>query len=394
MSLAVYLHWPYCLSKCPYCDFNSHVRAGVSYDRWLQALPEAITAQRQWLDAQAYGRPLVSSIFFGGGTPSLMPPELVARLIANVEREFILAPDAEITLEANPNSVEVEKFKGFRDAGVNRISIGVQSFDDAALSFLGRGHSQAEARQAIDLAQKIFSRVSFDLIYGLPNQAVADWEAQLQAALAIGTDHLSLYQLTIEQGTAFATAHGRGDIVLPPSDYAADLYEATEAITTAAGLPAYEVSNYARPGQESRHNLIYWNYGDYLGIGPGAHGRVTLHNRQTGESQKFATRQEKLPEAWLNSDLHDTGGHCEVTAIAPPEKLTELMMMGLRLTRGINRQRFQSEIGRDVTEVFAPARLAALVTEGDLVIEPDRFNLTLQGRLRLNLILEYLLGAS
>ena len=393
MSLAVYLHWPYCLSKCPYCDFNSHVRTGVSIPTWSEALPAAITAERHWLGAVGYGIKPVSSIFFGGGTPSLMPAELVARLIATVEREFGFTEGVEITLEANPNSVEVERFKAYRDAGVNRISIGVQSFDEPSLRFLGRGHSGAEARRAIELGQRLFSRISFDLIYGLPNQTVADWETQLRQALAIGTDHLSLYQLTIEQGTAFATAFGRGDFVLPEPDLAALHYEATEAITAAAGLPAYEVSNYARPGQESRHNLTYWKYGDYLGIGPGAHGRVTLHNPETGELQKFATRQEKLPEAWLKSDFLVNGGHCEVTAITGREKLTEHLMMGLRLTRGIDRQSFIRQNGRDVTEVLAHDRLAALVAEGDLVIEPERFYLTLQGRLRLNLVLDYLLGA-
>ncbi|MDI9409726.1 MAG: radical SAM family heme chaperone HemW [Candidatus Pacebacteria bacterium] len=387
MSLAVYLHWPYCVSKCPYCDFNSHVREGVKLEPWHESLPAAITAQRQWLESRGYEFKPVTSIFFGGGTPSLMPSKLVETLIDRVAREFTLASDAEITLEANPNSVEAEKFKAFAAAGVNRVSIGVQSFEADGLKFLGRAHSQGEAMKAIELAQAIFPRVSFDLIYGLPDQSVADWQAQMARALQMGTDHLSLYQLTIEQGTAFASAYGRGDFVMPSPELAADLYEATEAATAAAGIKAYEVSNYARVGQESRHNLAYWNYDDYLGIGPGAHGRVSL-------PQKHATRQEKLPETWLKSNLALNGGNCEVTAISRSDQFAETLMMGLRLVKGIDRARFTRDMGMDIDQIIPTDRLNNLVEENYLLVTPEQFALTLSGRLRLNLILDYLLEGS
>ena len=288
--LALYVHWPFCVSKCPYCDFNSHVRESVDQAAWRAALLADLRHEAALLP----GRP-VSSIFFGGGTPSLMPPETVAAVIAAAEGAWGLTDDCEITLEANPNSVEVANFAALARAGVNRVSIGVQSFDAEILHFLGRAHSGDEARRAIAAAQEHFARVSFDLIYARPGQTLAAWEAELNDALGFGTGHLSLYQLTIEPGTRFATLAAKGDLVIPDGDTAADLFDATQAITRAAGLPRYEVSNHARPGAESRHNLLYWRGHDYAGIGPGAHSRIT----QDGVKHAIAVR--KSPEAWLDA---------------------------------------------------------------------------------------------
>ncbi|MGQ2929497.1 MAG: radical SAM family heme chaperone HemW, partial [Sphingopyxis sp.] len=266
--LALYVHWPFCVSKCPYCDFNSHVRDSVDQEVWRAALLADLRHEAALLPGRT-----VSSIFFGGGTPSLMPPATVAAVIAEAGALWGLADDCEITLEANPNSVEVAAFADLAAAGVNRVSIGVQSFDPKVLEFLGRAHSGDEARRAIAAAQTYFDRASFDLIYARPGQALSDLERELGDALAFGTGHLSLYQLTIEPGTRFATLAAKGELVIPDGDAAADLFDATQAMTRAAGLPRYEVSNHARPGEESRHNLTYWRYGDYAGVGPGAHGR-------------------------------------------------------------------------------------------------------------------------
>src|SRR5690606_24384283 len=266
--LALYVHWPFCVSKCPYCDFNSHVRDRVDQDVWRAALLADLRHE-----AALLGERRVSSIFFGGGTPSLMPPSTVAAVIAEAEALWGFADECEITLEANPNSVEIAAFADLAAAGVNRVSIGVQSFDPQVLAFLGRAHSGEEARRAIAAAQASFARASFDLIYARPGQSISDWQAELGEALAFGTGHLSLYQLTIEPGTRFWSLAAKGELVLPDGDAAADLFDVTQALTRAAGLPRYEVSNHARPGEESRHNLTYWRYGDYAGIGPGAHGR-------------------------------------------------------------------------------------------------------------------------
>ncbi|MBL8665802.1 MAG: coproporphyrinogen III oxidase, partial [Candidatus Odyssella sp.] len=270
-GFALYVHWPFCLSKCPYCDFNSHVRERVEEARWQRAY----LAELERAAAETPGR-VVTSVFFGGGTPSLMPPETAAAILARIRALWPVAPDAEITLEANPGAAEAARFRAFRAAGVNRLSIGVQALDDAALKFLGRRHVAAEALAAVERAAGIFPRYSFDLIYARPGQSVAAWREELARALRFAGDHLSVYQLTIEPGTAFHTAHARGDFALPDEDTAADLYEATRDLLGAAGLAAYEISNHARPGGESRHNLAYWRYADYAGIGPGAHGRLTL----------------------------------------------------------------------------------------------------------------------
>ncbi|MDT0575546.1 radical SAM family heme chaperone HemW [Croceicoccus sp. F390] len=321
MSLALYIHWPFCLKKCPYCDFNSHVRNDVDEARWAEAL---IADMRH--EAQQTGPREVTSIFFGGGTPSLMPPALVARLIDTAAQLWTMSQEVEITLEANPSSVEAARFEDLGRAGVNRVSLGVQSLDDAALNFLGRLHDADEALTALQIAQASFRQVSFDLIYALPGQTAPQWQAQLRAALSLGTDHLSLYQLTIEPGTRFATDVRRGRFQMPSDDLCAQLFTLTREETQAAGLAAYEVSNHARPGAQSRHNLTYWRYGDYAGVGPGAHGR----------RGGTATRRHRKPENFLTSVLRQNHGICETAALGLREQAAEALMMGLRLTEGID----------------------------------------------------------
>jgi putative oxygen-independent coproporphyrinogen III oxidase len=354
-GFGVYIHWPFCKSKCPYCDFNSHVRERIDEARWRQALLAE-------LDAAAVNLPgrHVSSIFFGGGTPSLMEPQTVAALIERVARHWD-CDGTEITLEANPTSVEAARFRDLRAAGVNRVSLGVQALDDASLRFLGRGHDSAQAHAALDLAATHFPRFSFDLIYARPGQTVAAWESELRAAIALAGDHLSVYQLTIEAGTAFATAHARGDFVLPDEETQGALYEVTQDLLGAAGLPSYEISNHARPGGECRHNLVYWQYGDYLGTGPGAHGRLTIDGR------KCATRNFRAPETWLQAVEAKGSGSEEVTALAAEEHRDELLMMGLRLAEGV--ARFESEIDSEIEAALEPARLQALIEGGFLVLD-------------------------
>jgi oxygen-independent coproporphyrinogen-3 oxidase len=377
---AVYIHWPFCKSKCPYCGFNSHVRSEIDEARWRRAL----LAETDYFAAETSGR-LVSSIFFGGGTPSLMAPETVAALLERIAQRWSLAPDLEVTLEANPTSVESGRFRDLRDAGVNRVSLGVQSLDPEALRFLGRGHSANEAIAAIDLARKLFPRFSFDLIYARPGQEAAAWRRELDQALGLAGDHLSLYQLTIEAGTAFATAHDRGDFAIPEDDAAGALYELTQERLAAAGLPAYEVSNHARPGGESRHNLAYWRYGDYLGIGPGAHGRLTLGGT------KSATRQLRAPETWLAAVETRGNGTQERLVVSPVERLEEMLMMGLRLAEPIPHARFQRECGAEPAALLDPARLARLVDGGFLALDESGLRSTPPGRQRLNAVLAALL---
>src|SRR5579864_8766022 len=313
--LAVYIHWPFCRSKCPYCDFNSHVRERIDTRGWTEALLADLDRQAELATEHE-----VVSIFFGGGTPSLMPPETAAALIERVKRHWKTTRNLEITLEANPNSAEAERFAGFAEAGVNRLSLGVQSLDPEALKFLGRGHDRAEAIAAIGLARANFARYSFDLIYARPGQTSAAWRGELDEALALAGEHLSLYQLTIEPGTAFHTRARLGEFAIPDEEDAAALFEMTQDRLAAHGLPAYEISNHARPGAESRHNLAYWRYEDYLGIGPGAHGRITRNG------VKYATRQRRLPEAWLKQPEFE-----EMTAIPRESAVEEMVMMGLRL---------------------------------------------------------------
>ena len=380
-GFGVYIHWPFCRAKCPYCDFNSHVRETVEQARWRRAL---LAELDHYTDLSGPRR--VTSIFFGGGTPSLMPAETVAALIERVGARFDLARDAEVTLEANPTSVEAERFAAFRAAGINRVSLGVQALDDAALAFLGRQHSAAESLAAITLARRHFARVSFDLIYARPEQSEAAWRAELAAALAEGPTHLSLYQLTIEEGTAFHGAARRGELAVPDEARAAALYETTQALLSEAGLAAYEISNHARPGEESRHNLTYWRYGDYLGIGPGAHGRLTL------EGRKLATRQHRAPEAWLaavEAEGHAARARVE---IGREERLAELLMMGLRLTEGVSRSAFERELAESPERLLDSRRSRSLIESGDLVLDDLGLRATAAGRLRLNAVLGHLLA--
>jgi oxygen-independent coproporphyrinogen-3 oxidase len=381
-EFGVYIHWPFCLSKCPYCDFNSHVREAIDETGWRQALLAAIDRNASPLA----GRRL-DSIFFGGGTPSLMSPGTVGAVIERILRHFPAAADIEITLEANPNSVEAQKFADFAAAGINRVSLGIQALGDDALKSLGRAHNAAEARAAIAIAAKHFRRYSFDLIYARPGQDVAAWDAELRVALDLAGDHLSLYQLTIEPGTQFHTAHARGDLVLPEDELAGDLYEHTQALLEAHGLLAYEISNHARPGQESRHNLVYWRYGDYLGIGPGAHGRLT-----DAAGAKLATRQERLPETWVAQIASGGDGMAETTEVNPDERLIELTMMGLRLAEGIPDERFRREVGKGIAEIFDAATRARLTDGGFLDADEAVLRATAAGRQRLNAVLSALLS--
>jgi len=362
--LALYVHWPFCVSKCPYCDFNSHVRESVDQDRWRAALLTDLAHE-----ANVGPRRPLTSIFFGGGTPSLMPPDTVAAIIGAAERHWGFAQDIEITLEANPSSVEAARFAGLAAAGVNRVSLGLQALDDDALRFLGRAHDVAEGLGALDTAQKAFDRVSFDLIYALPGQSQAGWEKTLTRALGFGTDHLSLYQLTIEPGTRFAAMAARGELVPTDPDHGADLFEATRAITAAAGLPAYEISNHARPGQESRHNLTYWRYGDYLGVGPGAHGR------RTG----IATARAKKPENWLTRIDRDAQGIELEETLSFDTQQREAMVMGLRLDEGLPRSRTDPAVDQRAVE-----RLSAM---GLVEQTQERLRVTPSGMLLLDAIL-------
>jgi len=330
-SFGIYIHWPYCVAKCPYCDFNSHVRERIDEHQWARLIDTELNAMAQLrLDW-----PQVDSIFFGGGTPSLMSGRAVTAVLETISRIWTIGADAEITLEANPNSVELERLGDYRAAGVNRVSIGVQSFDETALEQLGRAHSGEEAKRAIETAMAIFPRVSFDLIYARPGQSVADWVGELNRALQFGTDHLSVYQLTIEQGTAFAALHRQGRINMPDEDLAADFYDVTQDLCEAAGLPAYEISNHARPGQESRHNLLYWRYGDYAGVGPGAHGRLTIAGR------RYAAVTERLPERWAVG-VESTGRGFSLSEVSSRDAAKENLLMSLRISEGVNLTRFSA----------------------------------------------------
>lgn len=379
--LALYLHWPFCQSKCPYCDFNSHVReGGVDHARFRAALRRELAHA-----AAALGRRPLASIFFGGGTPSLMEPDTVAALVADARALFDPSPNLEVTLEANPTSVEIGKLRLFREAGVNRASLGVQSLDAEALRFLGRRHDVAEARRALEDAREIFPRLSFDLIYARPGQAEPAWRAELRAALALAADHLSLYQLTVEPGTRFFTEHARGLFALPDEDDAARMYEATAEEAARFGLAPYEVSNYARPGAESRHNLAYWRYGDYLGIGPGAHQRVL-----DGDAM-IATRRHRAPEEWLLRVERDGHGTAGTERLSPADRAREALLMGLRLAEGVDPARIQARSGLALADALEPGMLEACLDAGYLAWRGERLAATAEGRLRLDAMLPRLL---
>ncbi len=379
--LAIYIHWPFCLSKCPYCDFNSHVAESMDHARWRAAL----LAELDHFAAELEGR-TVGSVFFGGGTPSLMEPETVAALIAAAGRSWRLAEDVEITLEANPTSVEAGRFGELAAAGVTRLSLGVQSFDDRALAFLGRGHSAGEARAAIDLARSHFPRFSFDLIYALAGQTETAWRKELVSALELAGDHLSLYQLTIEPGTPFF----RQDMAVAAEDTAADLYAITRETTEKAGLPAYEVSNHARPGGESRHNLAYWRGGDYLGLGPGAHGRLTFKE----EGATHALHQISTPARWLDAVERRGHGTAKRRALEAETRREEILMMGLLLTAGLGRKRFRDLTGRGLEDCLDRAGLRRMVEGGFVEVDERGIRATREGMLRLNGVLAALLASA
>ncbi|HEX7848587.1 MAG TPA: radical SAM family heme chaperone HemW [Sphingomonas sp.] len=370
--LALYVHWPFCVSKCPYCDFNSHVRDSVDQAAWRDALLADLTHEASVLPGRRLG-----SIFFGGGTPSLMPPATVAAILDAAERAWGFEPGIEITLEANPSSVEAARFADLAAAGVNRVSLGLQALDNQTLAFLGRAHDVAEGLAALDTAQAVFDRVSFDLIYARPDQRLADWHAELARALSFGTEHLSLYQLTIEPGTRFQTEALAGRLVLPDEDRGADLFELTRALTASAGMPAYEISNHARPGAESRHNLTYWRYQDYAGIGPGAHGR------RTG----VATQRRRKPENWIEAIARNGHGIEQEDALTPRERAVEAMLMGLRLAEGIDLDRISTLGERAIDDLADRQAIDRLSAQGLLKHEGARLCATDAGMPVLNAIL-------
>lgn len=379
--VALYIHWPFCLAKCPYCDFNSHVRERVDQARFGRALRRELA-----FEAERVGRRRLVSIFFGGGTPSLMQPETVAALIADARDLFDMAPDVEITLEANPTSVEAAKLAAFRDAGVNRASLGVQALDAEALGFLGRKHDVGQAIAALEAARAIYDRVSFDLIYARPGQEEAGWRAELRRALALAADHLSLYQLTIEPGTQFATLFARGAFRLPEGDDAARLYFATAEEAARFGLLPYEISNYAKPGAESRHNLQYWRYGDYIGIGAGAHQRLLLDGRM------LAARRHRGPEEWLARVEREGHAITEEESLAPEERAREALLMGLRLAEGVDPNRIEARSDIPFAQAVDPTMLAACLDEDYLRWTPEgRLQATAEGRVRLDALLPALL---
>lgn len=354
----IYVHWPFCAQKCPYCDFNSHVRfGGWDETRYLSAYLRELDNVKARVGQQE-----VYSIFFGGGTPSLMQPATVAAILDHIAKLWVVQPGAEITLEANPNSVDANRFFGYRASGVNRVSIGVQSLRDNELKRLGRLHSVAEAKAAIEVARRAFERFSFDLIYARPGQSSESWRAELTEALNLANGHLSLYQLTIEPDTPFAELHARGRLVIPDADAALDLYAITQDMTGAAGLPAYEISNHAAAGDESRHNLLYWRYGAYAGIGPGAHGRLALH-----AGTRAATVTERNPERWVAHVEAEGHGVVEATDLSNEEQADEMLLMGLRLTEGIDLE----EMARRFGFAPAPSEIAALRALGVIEIVAD-----------------------
>jgi putative oxygen-independent coproporphyrinogen III oxidase len=354
-GFALYVHWPFCLAKCPYCDFNSHVRgAAIDEERYVAAFRTEIKHR-----AQLAPRRTVRSIFFGGGTPSLMRPQTVQAIVDAVAESWTIEPGAEVTLEANPTSVEAGRFRGYRAAGVNRLSIGVQALNDTDLKFLGRRHTVAEALAALKVAASIFARHSFDLIYARPGQSVAAWRAELAQAMALAGEHVSLYQLTIEPDTMFERLFQAGKLAMPDADLGRDLFDATQEITQAHGLPAYEVSNHARPGAESQHNLVYWRYGEYAGVGPGAHGRlVTPQGRR-------AQAAEKHPEMWLTQVESEGHGLVENDLLTPEEQGDEFLLMGLRLREGVDPERFKALSGRTLDR----QQIESLAADGFLVAD-------------------------
>ncbi len=365
-AFGVYVHWPFCLSKCPYCDFNSHVRhQAIDEARFVKAFETEIATT-----AERIGPHTVSTIFFGGGTPSLMQPATVGTILESIGKHWNVSPDIEVTLEANPTSVEATRFKGYRAAGVNRVSLGVQALNDTQLKALGRMHTAQEALDAIAIARSSFERYSFDLIYARPGQTEAEWREELARAISEAAEHLSLYQLTIEDGTPFAALHAAGKLAIPDPDLARLLYDVTQEVTAAQGLPSYEISNHARVGAESRHNLIYWRYNEYAGIGPGAHGRLLI------DGTRHATSTERRPESWLMRVEASGNGVIEDETLSRDEMSDEFLLMGLRLAEGIDPKRYTALSGRALDK----ARIASLATEGFVETTSDgRLRVTREG---------------
>ncbi|HQV02752.1 MULTISPECIES: radical SAM family heme chaperone HemW [unclassified Novosphingobium] len=378
MARALYIHWPFCLAKCPYCDFNSHVRAAVDHAEWQAALLADMRREHELAGGER-----LESIFFGGGTPSLMPPALVEALLREAERLWGFAEGIEITLEGNPSSVEAANYAALASAGINRVSLGLQSLDDAALRFLGRLHDANEGLKALEVAQQYFARVSFDLIYALPGQSPAQWQAQLARALGFGTGHLSLYQLTIELGTRFATMVRQNEFTPLDDDAAADLFELTRQLTEAAGLPAYEISNHARLGEESRHNLTYWRYQDYCGIGPGAHGR----------RGGLATVRHKKPENWLASVADKGDGMAEERRLSAGEQASEALLMGLRLREGVDLDSLSARFDFSAAQLLDTDKVGFYSAQGLLWQEPGKLGVTSQGMPLLDALLGELVSA-
>jgi oxygen-independent coproporphyrinogen-3 oxidase len=379
LAFGVYVHWPFCAAKCPYCDFNSHVRSGIDESGWVSAIEKEL----DWTAAaQGEDRPPVETIFFGGGTPSLMTGKSTARILDRIARNWRLTNDLEITLEANPASADAARFADYRAAGVNRLSLGMQALNDGDLKALGRLHNAAEAKAALALAMKNFDRVSLDLIYARPGQTDAQWRGELQEALGFGTDHLSLYQLTIEPETPYALLYKSGALKIPDEDLAADLYETTQELTEAAGRPAYEISNHARPGSESRHNLIYWRYGDYAGVGPGAHGRLCL------DGKRMATAAMKLPERWQDRVEREGRAFSDLIEVPDGDAAREHLLMNLRLSEGLDLAAYELRWGTSPDA----ARIAALTEQGLLSLRDNRLRATPTGRIVLNAVISSLLN--
>lgn len=381
-AFGVYIHWPFCKSKCPYCDFNSHVCEKVDQAAWAKGYEKELASFRSMT-----GPRTVTSIFFGGGTPSLMLPETVASILATIHDLWDVCDTVEITLEANPTSVETKHFAGYASVGVNRVSLGVQALDDAALKQLGRQHSASDALIALDVSNQYFERTTFDLIYARPDQTVVAWEKELKQALTYAKGHMSLYQLTIEEGTQFHTLWERGDLVVPDSDLAADLYEVTQDIMNEAGMPAYEISNHAAAGQESRHNLVYWRYQDYVGAGPGAHGRLTLD-----DGRKIGTRTHRAPEIWLNKVDEQNHALHPFEDLGAKQRFQEMMMMGLRLHEGVSIAHLSSEAGEDWRDFINQPVFEHLVEDAYLEQTPDTIKALPNGRQCLNAVLGKILN--
>ena len=376
-GFGVYIHWPFCAAKCPYCDFNSHVSSAINEKEWRDAYIKEIDRT-----AQLTGLRSVNSIFIGGGTPSLMSPSIVGALLEKIASVWQMESDCEITLEANPTALEADKMWGFKASGVNRISMGIQSLNDNDLKRLGRLHTAKEALKSFDVAQKVFERTSFDLIYARQDQTLDDWKSELKQALNLGLNHISLYQLTIENGTAFGNLYAAGKLSgLPDEDLASDLFEMTRELCDSNGLPAYEVSNHARTGYECRHNLVYWNYGDYAGIGPGAHGRLTLNQ------SKYSTETYRQPSKWL-SEVESGSGDSSVTSLSREDQGTEMVLMGMRLSGGISIKRFQMFFGKLPSQRV----LTDLISQGLIKVKSDRIQTTEYGTLLLNYVVQQLLA--